>query len=82
MSEMIERVARALESELADWFEIPEQSKPQIARELARAAIEAMQNPTKDMLDAAIAYRSGIEDSWRVMNNVALGKNPFIFGDE
>lgn len=55
MSDMIERVARAIADEMAgDWSHIPERSAGETSREdlrvAARLAIEAMREPTELML--------------------------------
>lgn len=55
MNEMVERVARALQSATGNtymtWDELPDASKDR-RRMYARVAIEAMREPTQDMLTA------------------------------
>ena len=53
MSEMVEKVAKALavKSHMADWVDIGEGSKDVILM-LARAAIEAMRDPTDEMAES------------------------------
>jgi hypothetical protein len=74
MSEMIERVARALCS--LDWGSLPEGGGPvfEIYFRQARAAIEAMREPTEGMVLAAI--RADADDmpfaQWRAMIDEVL----------
>jgi molecular chaperone DnaK (HSP70) len=81
MSEMIERVARALaENERgADlWDEISNDSDIDYIgknefRDLARAAIEAMREPTEGMVEAANLHESnGVYADWQAMIDEAL----------
>ena len=91
MSEMVERVARAIAAkDLRDdlWDFMPEDGDDDVIicknnyRPAARAAIEAMREPTKEMLSAAWATgctgdnggneRADIEDEWPAMIEEAL----------
>ncbi len=88
MSEMVERVARALieSGGSTPWEEMdnPNSDAPTWYRDhyfrMARAAIEAMREPPKEMINAALT--SGIGDdeadghalAWRAMIDEALGK--------
>lgn len=66
MSEMVERVARAIERER--WRIAIEQtqgakiSSPEGSRRAARAAIEAMLEPTDEMVAAGLAQKDECED--------------------
>lgn len=51
MSEMVERVRKAIE---AHCYEVGFQLKPDAGNRLARAAIEAMREPTEDMLKRTV----------------------------
>jgi hypothetical protein len=66
MSEMIERVARAIKDE---FYRAPTSTW----NGCARAAIEAMRGPTPDMV-AAIGFPAGLEGlrCWRAMIDAAL----------
>ena len=69
MSEMIERVAKALRLR-ADQEPPPHQ---EALRNIARIAIEAMRDPTEEQLRAAwdkVDYN--IDDFWRVMIDASL----------
>ena len=77
-TDMIERVARAI-ARPEDWDEL----KPhwhEVFREQARAAIEAMREPTKRMVDAGRdedTLTGAIASVWAVMIDAALkGQNP------
>jgi hypothetical protein len=68
MSTMVKRVAQALQEEIGA---APFDETAALA--LARAAIAAMREPTKVMLDAAfLAGSGGMADCWRNMVNAAL----------
>lgn len=60
MSEMIERVARALHAHEDSWNDIDWEYLPAGTRTLfsaqARAAIEAMREPSEAMLDCGVAF--------------------------
>jgi len=76
MSEMIERVARTLcvangedpdkpSGAFGEWWKSYENE--------ARAAIEAMREPTDVMVGAAVSYKSaGVIDIWQTMIDFAL----------
>jgi hypothetical protein len=68
MSEMIERVARALR--IVGVFD------PRVGEHFARVAIEAMREPTPKMVEAAVhhKYMSDIEERWKVMIDAALAE--------
>lgn len=87
MSEMIERVARAIEiaaneateSSEAGWRE--EYCTPDMARAAARAAIKAMRDPTKEMFRAIpppysaqgmVDQPASYWDAWHAMIDAAL----------
>ncbi len=85
MSEMIERVAEAIRKiELSQPGAGGLKGSLHLAgyasREIARAAIEAMREPTEEMvakvvgLDGVVTSRS----AWRAMIDAALGKSEFI----
>ena len=72
MSEMIERVAEAIAAREALMY--PSHFD---AKALARAAIEAMREPTEEMVSASYGPRwaeNEIEDKWGRMIDAALGK--------
>lgn len=73
MSEMVERVATAMARAAKDNWDIPPQSE-QTWRELARAAIEAMREPTEAMLSAGEPWSesNGLWRSWGAMIDEAL----------
>ena len=89
MSEIIERVARAIAEKMIDGFENESQTEAEM-RELsgytgqdyvgaARAAIGAMREPTEAMLDAADGPwcdddRPSLDREYRMMIDAALGK--------
>lgn len=79
MSEMIERVARAIaESKSArDWARMSEHGKDWW-RDEARAAIEAMRKPTRAMIEAAATVDRYAEpgEEWGPMINAALSRCP------
>lgn len=78
MNEMIERVAKAIETELEAaqaWGTAP------LQRDLARAAIEAMREPTQDMVRASGPDPHGgghtardAEDIYTSMIDAAMGR--------
>lgn len=73
MTQMIERVARAIASEQGDAW--PMGSNHYL--ELSRAAIEAMQKPTDAMFEAAKPYglcMSALDDAWQDMIEAALDR--------
>ena len=78
MTDMIERVARAIAD--AERNRRPSMAEP-FAETLARAAIEAMREPTSNQLDAgyaAISERQCDDDlafGWRAMIDEALREN-------
>lgn len=70
MSEMVERVARAMARHR--WDEFDEEHR-EAGRELARNAIAAMREPTKSIANVntmSIAY--GSDEIWRAMIDEAL----------
>jgi hypothetical protein len=68
MSTMIERVAQALQQEMATGtFD-----KPPTSFALARAAIAAMREPTEEMIDAWISAPGAIKGGWQGMIDAAL----------
>jgi hypothetical protein len=79
MSEMVERVARAI---IAGFDEITEPEERASVRKLARAAIEAMREPTEGMVNLLLRNMSENEDNpnisydaievWRAMIDEAL----------
>lgn len=78
MNEMIERVAKAIWSDYWDgegcsWAEMEESSR-QTALSMARAAIEAMREPTEAMLEAQFGQPSPA-DCWRAMIDAAVPKD-------
>jgi hypothetical protein len=78
MTEMVEHVAKAIYEKFEDR---PSYARRQmnglLAEELARAAIEAMREPTEQQLRAAWAkVDSNIDDFWRAMVDAALGEKP------
>lgn len=83
MTEMIERVAAAIYAvqphlntgKPVPWLELigPLREK---SIELARAAIEAMREPTDEMADAVDETDTGIESAWRCMIDAALTSPP------
>lgn len=83
MSEMIERVARAMAERDSMGATEDGPDKPyrhwQSYVPMAEAAIEAMRTPTKDMVeagdDACGIYRHA-EDTWRKMIDAALPEPP------
>ncbi len=82
MSEMIERVAKALylwQEGKSDWDAAEPESKED-AREAARAAIEAMREPTEDMKQCSEEIHwnyschvcGGLTEGWHKMIDHAL----------
>jgi hypothetical protein len=79
MSDMVERVARAIAAAgtIVDWDEMSVACQEQFTKE-ARAAIEAMREPTEAMVDAAWASWEDVEGSkgfvgaWQAMIDEAL----------
>ena len=70
MNEMIERVTDAIRVACHDY----DPRKGPFHQILARAALEAMREPTEAMLDAAWykAQSPSAQEAWRVMINEAL----------
>ena len=85
MSEAIERAAEAVYAKTAEfeqlgvpWEQVEEYLKEQ-SRDFARAAIEAIREPTEAMSDQIIfcelsSIRKG-EDLWRAMIDAALSRS-------
>ena len=74
MTEMIERVARAIgrcESS-DDWEELGQHWKDQFLQE-AHAAIAAMREPSETMVDAGYQASPPVEYIWQAMIDAALG---------
>jgi hypothetical protein len=78
MNEMIERVAKALwldywDGDACAW-EDAEESARETSRSLARAAIEAMREPTEDMIEAGRSENFGNypNQAWHAMIDQAL----------
>lgn len=74
---MVERVARALVAARFNRpFHMQSEDMRTNAREMARIAIEAMREPTLEMLGAIPGYsgRRYEQEVWRLMINAALGK--------
>jgi hypothetical protein len=75
MSEMVERVARAIETKL-DGFGTGHYLGHEDLQVIARAAIEAMREPTQFMLDDEAVWANSLgEDAlntWRSMIDAAL----------
>jgi hypothetical protein len=74
MSEMVERVARAIEPEAWDpdgFDRLPRPMKRARSLQRARAAIRAMRAPTTEMRMAAQPYPKR-ESAWRAMIDEAL----------
>ena len=68
MSTMVERVAQALEQEMATaTFD-----EPPTSFALARTAIAAMREPTEEMIDAWIRAPGAIKAGWQAMIDAAL----------
>jgi hypothetical protein len=68
MSTMVERVAQALEQEMATaTFD-----EPPTSFALASAAIAAMREPTEEMIDAWIRAPGAIKGGWQGMIDAAL----------
>jgi hypothetical protein len=84
MNEMIERVARAIHEKQTEGWSGEFVSVWTDYVGCARAAIEAMRDPTKAMADRgddaaatlAITHDSGAVYTWQLMIDVALGKAP------
>lgn len=73
---MVERVARAL-YEVRTLEAYPPQGGPEAAsdRDLARAALLAMREPTHSMLHAGFCVdATPVNEQWRVMIDAALGE--------
>ncbi len=76
---MLERVARALSGGIVPWEQIAPGHKENLLRQ-ARVAIEAMREPTKDMIEWGNACddielgRAGAEEHWTTMIDAALGE--------
>jgi hypothetical protein len=78
MSEIVERVARAMHAKHFE-FAVPDDGgHPGLFyfREMAKTAIEAMREPTEAMLDGTnypnTTWDSGDADVWRAMIDAAL----------
>jgi len=70
--DMIERVARAIYA-----AECWDTAAPGFYQHAARAAIEAMREPTEVMLDAAMQFAScDLKSEWQAMIEAALGEKP------
>ena len=76
-SEMIERVARAIRPALS--FDAP----VSLSHEAARAAIDAMREPTKGMIEVGrnaigsdFDHWAAPDDTWRTMIDAALEETP------
>lgn len=79
MSEMIERVARAIFAKITDkagfGFEHLPPSAQECYRTDARSAIMAMRNPTKQMFDNSMLYMDSWSSNtawWQAMIDAAL----------
>lgn len=74
MSEMVERVAAAIEraNDSAPSFGM---KVSDIIKLMARAAIEAMREPTKDMLAAVKMPDQQLVEDWQAMIDEALKSN-------
>lgn len=88
MSEMIERVARAIHRTEGPWSDVPWDDLPESAksasRRQARAAIEAMREPTLDMIhcspvtaDNFVPYPETCAVTWRAMIDEALTERDY-----
>ena len=75
MSELIERVAEAIRTSEAYWWNRSDEPDDGLAETLARAAIEAMREPTAEMINAP-SNLDGIVDAYRAMIDAALGQPP------
>lgn len=76
MSEMIERVAKAIWGDLGGWDDLNGDTKETVRKE-ARAAIAAMREPTEAMLDTTVnphcvETMEDIRDVWTDMIDAAL----------
>ena len=87
MSEMIERVAKAIDAaanDAADDYE--EYCSPRMALAAARAAIEAMREPTDEMFrdGQEISELKMAEETWWAMIDAALnsGTEPVAHGNQ
>jgi hypothetical protein len=77
MNEMIERVARAIAADNENWpYDRRPWSEQRYLLERARAAIEAMREPTEAMKAAAKPFRKGVGEEpgglWHAMIDAAL----------
>ncbi len=76
MSEMIERVAKAIYDRTLEDDQLADYGLPMAdAITCAKAAIEAMREPTQDMLNAGKAIMTDYDDSlecWQAMIDEAL----------
>lgn len=74
MTEMIERVARAIAAAgtIVDWDEMSVACQEQFTKE-ARAAIAAMREPSETMVDAGYQASPPVEYIWQAMIDAALG---------
>jgi hypothetical protein len=84
MSTMVERVAKAIyeaSSEAPDgvWEEAPEGWRVEY-RGMAREAIEAMREPTDEMIKVGVQTHEGVTysgiPSWQAMIDAALAETP------
>ena len=74
MSEMVERVRKAIE---AHCYEVGFQLKPDAGNRLARAAIEAMRSQTlvyRDNGHVVHEMRGAPDDIWKALLDAALGE--------
>jgi len=80
MSEMVERVARAIANNLGPLGDLRYYMSDEEAMSAARAAIEAMREPTDAMWDAGPVINDpndyGPQDVWDAMINAALADPP------
>lgn len=82
MSEMVDRVANAIRAKSREIYmrvnmrwDDPEETQPinaEEAAEIARAAIEAMREPTKKMVEAGTYRHAVYEEGWQAMIDAAL----------
>jgi len=76
MSEMMIRVGAAILLAEARWN--PEAAKEPKERVMARAAIEAMREPTRDMLAAVGRVSSGQQSGWVEYYDPSLGEKLYL----
>jgi hypothetical protein len=72
MSEMVDRVAAAIRESEAYWWNRDDEPDDGLAETLARAAIEAMREPTLAVLEAGPSEPYMDIDVWRAMIDEAL----------